>query len=115
MNFKEDVDEYTEELLDFLYAGKDQEDESGYGPAVQEMLVKARSGSSVQDIVDLFLYLKQARLDSGLSPDCLGLARSDAVGLAVKHQDLDEHRVSLGGRVDQAASIVQQAGDMVKS
>ena len=115
MNFKEDLDEYTEELLDFLYTGKDKEDESGYGPAVQEMLVKARSGSSVQDIVDLFLYLKQARMDSGLSPDCLGLARSDAVGLAIKHQDLDEHRVSLGGRVNQAAFIVQQAGGRVDS
>ncbi len=115
MNFKEQLDEYTEEFLELLYSGDNKEDEAGYGPGMQEMVLKAQSGNSVQDIVDLFLFLKQARLDRNINPEVIALNRSDAVGLALKHQDLDEHGVSLGGRVNQATAIVQQAGDRVNS
>ncbi len=115
MLFKEHLDEYTEDFFDLLYSGEHREDSAEDASRVWEMIQKAQSGNCVQDIVDLFLFLKQARMEKGLSPEFTGLARSDALGLALKHQNLDEHGVSLGGRVNQAASIVQQAGDRVNS
>ncbi|WP_291322412.1 KamA family radical SAM protein [Desulfonatronospira sp.] len=110
MQYNEPLDDYTIELLNHLYSVGPAKDQWGYSVRVSEMLAKAESHDSVQDIVDIFLFLKKLRLEKGLSPAGLGLQWEQAVGLALRHQSIDEHGVSLGGRVDRAMAIVEEAG-----
>ncbi|MFW5932253.1 MAG: KamA family radical SAM protein, partial [Desulfohalobiaceae bacterium] len=75
----------------------------------QYLLHKARQEDLTQPIVDLFQLLLELRRSKGLSPQDLGLEPTELLQLAQKHQELDEHLVSIGGRVLKALPIVQEA------
>ncbi|MFP4630056.1 MAG: KamA family radical SAM protein, partial [Desulfohalobiaceae bacterium] len=75
----------------------------------QDLLHKARQEDLTQPIVDLFQLLLELRRSKGLSPQDLGLEPTELLQLAQKHQELDEHLVSIGGRVLKALPIVQEA------
>ncbi|NPA50353.1 MAG: KamA family radical SAM protein, partial [Epsilonproteobacteria bacterium] len=61
-------------------------------------------------IVELFRYL----LKSKCPPAKFGIPKEELQALALKHMRIDEHRVSVGGRVLRALNIVEEANKRVK-
>ncbi|HEB49887.1 MAG TPA: KamA family radical SAM protein [Desulfobulbus sp.] len=109
------LDQYTIELLDHLCdpvpgasaPGAKEKD------TVQDLLQKARQEERTGPIVELFRTLKELRDHSSLSARALGVSREELERLARRHQEIDEHMVSVGGRVGQALAIVGQANARV--
>ena len=62
---------------------------------------------------NLFTRLKEIREQEGITCDRLGIPKEQLQELAIKHQQIDEHMVSVGGRVGQAQSIVRDANNRV--
>ncbi len=113
---KNPPDEYTEALLDALF----QSDEKTAAAApealireVQGLFEAAKTASLTRPIVALFTRLKGIKARHRLSPDVLGLSRSDLEALAEVHRRIDEHGVTVGGRVHRALPIVEEADSRV--
>lgn len=64
-------------------------------------------------IVRLFDKLLQHKAN-GISYDVFGLTKGDLCNMALKHQQIDEHMVSVGGRLTQALPIAQTANSRVE-
>ncbi len=117
MNEKEgnvELDEFTIDLFRELFspagekaAAPGQEELQ----AIKDLLSTAGEQDLTQPIVDLFAMLRRIRRDNGYTPAHLGIEERDLIHLAEKHQELDEHRVTIGGRVLRALSIVQEANE----
>ncbi len=108
-------DTYTTELLDFLFT--EEKKEKAIDTAVIEevgrLVAAAEKEELTGPIVALFSRLQQLRRQHGWSAQQLEIERSRLEALARKHQELDEHMVSVGGRVGQALSIVEKANKRV--
>ena len=104
------LDSYTETLLTRLSAppeegpGLSGSERDGIGA----LAARAREGRLTGPIIDLFAALAQAH-DKGTGPGDLGLSTGDLRGLAARHQEIDEHMVSVGGRLTQALPIAGTA------
>ncbi len=111
----EKLDNFTTELLDNLFSGSGGKDglPSSQKAAIAELFARCVSQDLTGNMVELFKALKDARLSCGLSPLAFDISRQDLEDLAVKHQQIDEHRVSIGGRVNRALPIVEEAGSRV--
>jgi KamA family protein len=113
------MDNYTLELLNELFDVPDQRvsDVSTLPDnLIDEIsgLAKAATDTDLTaPIVRLFTRLKEIKKGLNLAPDVLGISRKALVLLAEKHQNTDEHGVTVGGRVSQALSIVEQANERV--
>ncbi len=109
------LDSYTIELLDHLFSGADENSTPASSEVfrLQTLVSKGISENLTGNIVELFEGLKRARIINGQSPLALGVTREVLTGLAKKHQEIDEHRVSVGGRVNRALPIVEEAGSRV--
>jgi len=116
MNKFDKLDNFTMDLLDHLFSGSDDKsDVQAYQvSSIQELFSKSMSEDLTGNIVDLFQVLKKVRSKYGLSPLAFNLSREDLSALALKHQDIDEHKVSIGGRVNRALPIVEEAGSRVE-
>ena len=66
-------------------------------------------------IIDLFTKLKYVRFSLGLTPEMFGISMDTLILLSEKHQRIDEHEVTVGGRVNQALPIVQEANRRVEA
>ncbi len=112
----DNFDIFTIEVLDSLFSGLD--DDSGLDPSlasnIEMLFSRSVSDNLTGNIVELFQLLTKVRNSSGLSPLAFGLSRKELEGLALKHQNIDEHQVSVGGRVNRALPIVEQAGSRVE-
>ncbi|WP_028574830.1 KamA family radical SAM protein [Desulfonatronovibrio hydrogenovorans] len=109
------IDQFTNRLLDNLYLktgsrGRLTEKETD---KIRDLFDKSSAENLTGNIIELFRVLKQVKDSHGLTPADFDIARPDLEKLAVRHQDIDEHQVSVGGRLDQALSIVEQAGERV--
>ncbi len=115
MSKSDNLDSFTSQLLDVLFSGS--AGSSGISPAesaeIQELFAVSISQNMTGNIVELFKALKRIREDKGKGPQAFGIDRDALVSLAFKHQEIDEHKVSIGGRVDRALPIVQEAGARV--
>lgn len=80
---------------------------------VAELYSKACKKNLTTPIVDLFGMLQQYK-DKGICLENFGLTKGDLCNLALKHQQIDEHLVSLGGRLSQALPIAQKANSRVE-
>jgi lysine 2,3-aminomutase len=116
MNKIDKLDNFTMDLLDHLFSGSDDKsDVQAYQvSSIKELFSKSMSEDLTGNIVDLFQVLKKVRSKYGLSPLAFNLSSEDLSVLALKHQDIDEHRVSIGGRVNRALPIVEEAGSRVE-
>jgi hypothetical protein len=107
----EKLDSFTRELFQELFAAAGEK--SAAAPQeiaeVADLLQKAREQDLTQPIVNLFRRLRRLRKEKGQTPRDLGMEESDLLQLAVKHQQIDEHEVTIGGRVLKALSIVEDA------
>ena len=113
------MDDYTLELLKELFNATDQS-VSEFSSLSEELtdeidgLIKATENTdATSPIVHLFTRLKEIKKELNITPDVFGISREALVLLAEKHRDVDEHRVTVGGRVNQALSIVEQANERV--
>ena len=89
--------------MDELYSapvGSPPGPEAGLIKELQALSDVARSERLTQPIIDLFGKLLKARRELGLTPAQFGLSREILSDLAVKHADIDEHGVTMGGRFE---------------
>ncbi|MFW5731119.1 MAG: KamA family radical SAM protein [Desulfonatronovibrionaceae bacterium] len=101
-------------MLDYLFAGNNSPVSPESRAETQNLMDKCRQKRLTGNIVELFRALMRIRDSQGISPAALEITRSQLEELALMHQETDEHSVSAGGRVSQALSIVEQAGERVE-
>jgi KamA family protein len=106
-------DKYTQELFDELYSPSSSTPESDERAEVEGLFARAASAGLTGPIVTLFSRLLELRRSRSVSPADLGLTRESLLELAAKHQAVDEHEVSIGGRVGQARAIAEAANRRV--
>ncbi|HHD64115.1 MAG TPA: KamA family radical SAM protein, partial [Desulfobulbaceae bacterium] len=107
-------DTYTTELLDSLYCKeKGEAVDATVAKEVGRLLAEAEKEELTGPIVVLFDRLQELRRQHGWTAQQLNIERDRLEALARKHQELDEHMVSVGGRVGQALAIVDKANKRV--
>ncbi|MFP4455668.1 MAG: KamA family radical SAM protein [Desulfonatronovibrio sp.] len=116
MKKSDKLDIFTVRFLDNLFSGSDEKNavSSAQATRIKALFSESISGKLTSSIAELFKTLKEVRESSGASPVVFGISEDDLTSLAVKHQEIDEHGVSVGGRVDRALPIVEQAGARVE-
>ena len=108
------LDDYTRDLFETLFKPAEKSEPLSDMTAEVSALVKAAESEKLTGpIITLFETLVRLRQDNGLTPDAFGLSKDKLLELARKHQELDEHEVTIGGRVGKARGIVQSANDRV--
>jgi KamA family protein len=110
-----DMDTYTRKLLEELVAASEP---SGKPTAAEQenaetLLKRARETDLTGTIIDLFSFLLEKRRQDGISPHAFGIDDKQLLKLARKHEQIDEHLVSVGGRLTQARPIAAEANDRV--
>jgi lysine 2,3-aminomutase len=110
-----DLDRYTVELLDSLFKQQEAEKrpKTDELQTIADLLSLALKQDKTGPIVTLFKALIGFR-ERGISAASFDITREQLVELALKHQQIDEHMVSIGGRVGQALRIVAKADARVE-
>ena len=114
--FDSRIDELTNELIEGLFDVSFNRYSSFYGDAdtlhqkVASLFKKANDEDKTGPILDLFLLLKDLKKNLALSPTKFGITRRTLHQLALKHERIDEHGVTVGGRINRALPIVEEAG-----
>lgn len=108
-------DPFTQSLVDDLLgtgktAANDQPSETAKLKACYDA---ALEGNRTRLILDFFQRLVDLKKTSGTPPQALGFTRDDLLRLAAHHETIDEHGVTLGGRLGQALPIVAAANQRV--
>jgi lysine 2,3-aminomutase len=107
-------DTFTSDFFATLWAGsRDCDAPEPERAAVAALLDKARATGLTGPIVTLFAALDRLHAEKGWTPDQLGLSRQELEELAARHEGIDEHRVTVGGRVGRAQPIVRAARSRV--
>ena len=109
------LDDYTRKLFATLQdsGGEVGEPAPEAKARVKELLARAKDQDLTGPIVDLFNFLLQQKQDHGCGPDTFGVDAQTLEELALKHERVDEHLVSIGGRVTQALPIAAEANERV--
>lgn len=107
-------DNYTQDLLTKLSvpvqpANPEQKD----CLEIQALFELASENNLTAPIIQLFERLLYFSENQIASPDDFGISQSALITLATKHQDIDEHMVSVGGRLTQALPIASRANSRV--
>lgn len=113
-----ELDTYTKDLLNRLYettGARSNKPEPDQQESIKGLYTRACKENLTGPIIELFVQLKKAHDNDGVPPAEFHLQRSQLEELAYKHQDIDEHMVSVGGRVDQALAIAADADSRVVS
>lgn len=108
-------DSYTEDLLNKLCVPQDgsrQADDNEL-QKVAELYSKAQDSHLTGPIIEFFVQLQTLHDEEKVDIASLGYGRTDLEQLALAHQNIDEHMVSIGGRVTQALPIAGEANDRV--
>jgi KamA family protein len=113
------MDDFTLELIKELFDAPDQSDSeisSFHKKLTDEIdgLIKATENIGLTaPIIHLFRRLKEIKKELNITPDGFGISKETLFLLAEKHQNIDEHGVTVGGRVNKALPIVEQANDRI--
>ncbi len=105
------LDSFSQELFRELFspAGEKSAVTHQEIAEVKDLLQKTRENDLTQPIVDLFRLMHRIHRKKGQTPRDLSVEESELLQLAVKHQQIDEHEVTIGGRVLKALAIVENA------
>ena len=110
------LDSFTGELFDELFASGTAS--SGVSQEkINEMTNKLdilKQTEFTQPILDFFSQLLELRRQQGVLPTDLGLSYESLLALAKRHEEIDEHGVTVGGRINRALPIVEAANERVK-
>ena len=109
------LDDYTRTLLEALQSSGEQVGDPGEEARLKadELLNRASEEELTEPIVELFTFLLHYQRQHHFSPEAFGIDQDTLEGLALKHQQIDEHLVSVGGRLTQALPIAAEANDRV--
>ncbi|NNK13262.1 MAG: KamA family radical SAM protein [Desulfofustis sp.] len=109
------LDDYTKALLEALQPSGELFGDPGEEARlkVNELLSKASKEELTEPIVELFTFLLHYKHQHRFSPEAFGIDQKTLENLALKHQRIDEHLVSIGGRLTQALPIAADANDRV--
>jgi len=80
---------------------------------IADLFAVAAKKELTAPIVTLFGKLRDFHIDRKIDIYGFGLSCKELEGLAIKHQEIDEHMVSVGGRLTQALPIANEANDRV--
>jgi len=105
------LDTFTTDLLDALAGGG--EAPADLASAMAALRAEAEEAQGTAPIVAFFRALKDAKRDKGLGYEAFGLARQELEAVALRHAAIDEHSVTVGGRVGRAQEIIAQANPRV--
>ena len=103
------LDIFTKEFFDTLFAGNNTCEDTNLKTQINGLKQSAMDQELTAPIIALFSKLKTIQETLALSPKAFGLSPSDLTALALKHEKIDEHDVSVGGRVCKAIPIVKEA------
>jgi len=111
-------DTFTHELFQELYSPHGPTSSFELPPrdlpgTIQALFLATEDGDLTQPVVDFFNGLLSARREHGVTPSDLGFSREELVALAQRHGELDEHGVTVGGRLLRAVPIAQTAGERI--
>ena len=110
------MDDYTRELMDELFSiptdGSGTPDTETRND-IRKLAGEAQRATMTGPILELFSQLKHARQKYGQTPDAFGLTADILADLSREHENLDEHHVSVGGRLNRARPIVEAANSRV--
>ncbi len=81
---------------------------------VSQLYENTRDNELTAPIVALFSKLLELHASNIATPYDFGISGDDLVHLASKHQQIDEHMVSIGGRLTQALPIARTANSRVE-
>lgn len=103
-------DTFTRDLFTTLYTAKTTTLPSDTArQAVADLFRQAADAKGTGAIIALFSALLEHHDQDGWTPDQLGLDRNLLEELAARHEQTDEHHVTVGGRVGRARPIVDAA------
>jgi lysine 2,3-aminomutase len=109
------LDGYTRDLLDIL--AQPLAIPGDPGPAriteIRKLHNQAIGENLTAPILKLFDLLLTVRKEAQGTPADFGISAGELERLAVKHQQIDEHMVSVGGRLTRALPIAAAAGSRV--
>ncbi|MEN8191155.1 MAG: radical SAM protein, partial [Thermodesulfobacteriota bacterium] len=108
-----DFDKYTTDLLDKICAPSQGDPSADDRQEVEQLYRDACEQEKTGPIVRVFSKLKEIVAASSITAEAFGLNRQQLEELARKHQDIDEHMVSVGGRAGQALAIADSANSRV--
>ncbi len=109
------LDTFTTDLFNTLFSVKTNDAPTDEAHRhVAGLYRQAVDENRTAPIVALFSALKALHDSRGWTPQQLGLSREDLTALAAKHERIDEHRVTVGGRVGKALPIVDAAQSRVR-
>jgi len=110
-----DFDTFTKDLLAGLIvtAPKAKRPDEKTIKEADGLLNLAQSEDLTGPILALFTFLVEQRKKHQCAPESFGITRQTLEGLAHKHQQIDEHMVSIGGRLTQARPIAAEANERV--
>jgi len=115
----ESTDAFTRELIEDLFNPSGQKNSETrkvsekLSVEINSLLKAAETTELTTPVIDLFVRLKSINRDLNITPDAFGISKDALLLLAKKHQDIDEHGVSAGGRVNRAIPIVDQANQRI--
>jgi lysine 2,3-aminomutase len=108
------LDTFTSKFFETLWTqNQDGEAPEADRSSISALLGAARKTDLTGPIVALFAALEDIHSEKGWTPEQLGLSRLELEELAARHEEIDEHRVTVGGRVGKARDIVRTARDRV--
>ncbi len=114
---EKNLDNFTRDFFNTLFTTTGQEQDpkfiSELNSEIATLFQTAQDRNLTNPIIALFSRLKALNETNHLSPEALGLSRQELAALAIKHETIDEHNVSVGGRICKALPIVEQAIERV--
>ncbi len=111
------LDTHTRKLLDQLFEpakSAQDSDRKPFGDLDRLYAAAVETTGKTQPIVTFFDALFHARRESSLTPADFGYSRDQLLELCLKHETIDEHGVTVGGRVGSALDIARQAAGRVR-
>ncbi len=108
-------DSYTQELIDELCSTLQDSREPNHDERkeIADLFETAAKKDLTAPIILLFEKLLDFHRNRKIDIEGLGFDCSELTGLALKHQEIDEHMVSVGGRLTRALPIAADANDRV--
>lgn len=110
----DNFDNYTAELFEILFNGEKKDVPLTVKDEIKELFTYATSNELTTPIVKLFKRLLDFAQKDNISPISFDLSKEDLIMLAKKHEAIDEHHVTVGGRVLRALKIVHEANSRIK-
>lgn len=111
-----ELDSFTRELFDELFTpgvskgSATEEEVNRTGKTMDEL----KQTSLTQPVLDFFSHLLELHREQSILPTDLGLSYESLLLLAKRHEEIDEHGVTVGGRINRVLPIVEAANERVK-